>query len=372
MEFQTLKTDIMQTRMAQVGASAADFNLAEGDILVAIERFAFTANNVTYGAVGDQIGYWSFFPATKTADDKGEWGLVPVWGFAEVTVSRHENIAVGERIYGYFPMANFLKITPGKISQERLVDMAKHRAELPPVYNNYMRVSAETGYDRATDNLRALLMPLYMTSFCLCDALEEKNFHGADQVVIVSASSKTSIGLAYGLSRDKTAPKRKIVGLTSAGNVDFVQNLGLYDEVIAYDALEKLNSNIPTVMVDMAGNRAVLGQVHGALGDNLRWCHSVGLTHWDADVDASDPMAAQMNRERSAMFFAPGHIQRRMGEWGIELYNQKTADFMAGGMVQAQSWMKVREIDGLAAFTDDYVKMARGKVNPVEGLIVKV
>ena len=35
--------------------------LAKGFIRVSIGRWALTSNNITYMAVGDQIGYWKFF-----------------------------------------------------------------------------------------------------------------------------------------------------------------------------------------------------------------------------------------------------------------------------------------------------------------------
>ena len=54
-------------------------------------------------------------------------------------------------------------------------------------------------YDPSKDNLRSLLFPLHITSFCICDALEEESYLDADQIIIVSASSKTAIGLAQGL-----------------------------------------------------------------------------------------------------------------------------------------------------------------------------
>ena len=64
--------------------------LAAGQIRLAIDRFAFTANNVTYATTGDSLGYWGFYPA-----DDG-WGRVPVWGFATVTESLQPQVDVGE------------------------------------------------------------------------------------------------------------------------------------------------------------------------------------------------------------------------------------------------------------------------------------
>jgi hypothetical protein len=45
--------------------------LADGDVLLDVERFALTANNITYGVYGDRLGYWRFFPEDDT------WGRIP-------------------------------------------------------------------------------------------------------------------------------------------------------------------------------------------------------------------------------------------------------------------------------------------------------
>ena len=70
----------------------------DGEALIRVDRFALTANNVTYGVAGDSIGYWQFFPASDG------WGRIPVWGFGDVIDSHVEGLPAGERLYGYFPM----------------------------------------------------------------------------------------------------------------------------------------------------------------------------------------------------------------------------------------------------------------------------
>lgn len=365
-EFQTNKNDITQTRVVEAGNKPEDFTLGDGDILVKIDRFAFTANNVTYGAIGEQIGYWQFFPPSQTEGEETQWGMVPVWGFADVVVSNNPDVPVGDRLYGYFPIADYLQITPTRVNEQRLVDGAPHRAELPPVYNNYDRVGAA---NPQADNLRSLLNPLYGTSFCLCDALQEEAYHGAEQVIILSASSKTAIGLGFGLSQiDGERPR--IVGLTSPGNVAFTQSVHAYDDVIGYDALDSL-ANVPSVLVDMSGNRVVLGTVHGLLGDNMKWCHFVGLTHWDDSETKNDPAAAQLIAERSAMFFAPGHIQRRAKELGADAFNKQVADFVMAGIAHGQGWMQVKETEGLSNFTPVYDAMVGGNLDAKQGLIIR-
>src|SRR5882757_11025651 len=73
-------------------------------LLLKVDRFAFTANNITYAVIGEQLKYWSLFPAPSG------YGQIPVWGFAEVLQSQHPDIAAGERLFGYLPMATHMVI----------------------------------------------------------------------------------------------------------------------------------------------------------------------------------------------------------------------------------------------------------------------
>ena len=52
---------------------------APGEVVLRLDRFALTTNNITYAAFGDAMQYWAFFP---TGHDG--WGYMPVWGFADV------------------------------------------------------------------------------------------------------------------------------------------------------------------------------------------------------------------------------------------------------------------------------------------------
>ena len=218
------------------------------------------------------------------------------------------------------------------------------------------------------DHIRALLFPLHITAFCLCDALRDQSYLGADQVIIISASSKTAIGLAQGLADEKAAPK--IIGLTSSKNLEFVKSLGCYDEIISYDELEKVNKSIGSVIVDMAGNREILGTLHGALGEKMLKCLTVGMTHWDNTTTAEDLLGQAMLRDRTEFFFAPAHIQKRIGDWGHEGYSKKTNEFMTNRATQSKDWMKIKEISGLDNFIETYREVVSGNINPDEGIIV--
>ena len=98
-------------------------------------------------------------------------------------------------------------------------------------------------------------------------------------------------------------------------------------------------------------------------------CVSVGMTHWETLSD-KDPLAAKINRERSSFFFAPSHVQKRIGDWGQDGFNQRTGAFMMARMQQSKGWMSVETITDFDAFTAVYADVVVGKMNPNEGLIV--
>ena len=363
-QLQTLKNDLSKTRIVQT----KNPEIEAEEISVSIESFAFTSNNVTYGVAGNTIGYWQFFKTTEDANN--EWGCIPVWGFAKIIKSNVDELIVGERLFGYFPPGDILNLKPIKVTNQGFADGKEHRKDLPAVYNNYLRLSGDANYDSSIDNIRSLLFPLHITSFCICDALQDEAYFGADQIIIVSASSKTAIGLAQGLQETSNAPS--IIGLTSQKNLGFVKNLGCYDEVITYDHLSNVNFNLKSVMVDMAGSREILGTLHCSLADNMLKCLTVGMTHWDNEVTAEDALGQAMLRERTEFFFAPAHIQKRVTDWGYEGYNQKTTDFMKARSNQSIDWMQVKKINGLKNFISTYEKFVSGDINPNEGIIVEL
>ena len=116
------RDDYRTTRVAEFAPAPLD----EGEVRLRVDAFGFTANNITYAAAGDMIGYWTFFPAPDTGDDVN-WGRVPVWGFADVVESRCDGVSEGERLFGYLPMSTELVILPTHVSTGSLTDGAAHR-----------------------------------------------------------------------------------------------------------------------------------------------------------------------------------------------------------------------------------------------------
>ena len=249
----------------------------EGDVLVKVEQFAFTANNMTYAMIGGSTGwYWDFFPAPRG------WGRIPVWGFGKVVASEVDDVETGEDLFGYFPMSTHALLKPRKIRSDGLHDASEHRAHLSPAYNYYVRTSANPAFDAGSKREIMLLRPLFFASFLVHDLLAERVGTDADTIAITSASSKTAIGLAHLLSTHQVRPYH-IVGLTSARNLDFVRGTGVYDRVLAYDDRDILTSG-SIVVADFSGNSALIRKLQDALGNRAVFFCLIGYTHWGSSV----------------------------------------------------------------------------------------
>lgn len=334
-------------RDVELRHAAEKTDLAEGEARLEVERFALTANNITYGMMGDSFGYWKFFPAPEGL------GRIPVWGFARVVESRAPDAPVGLRIFGYLPMSSHFTAQLSK-GRNGLVDTAAHRAELPPTYNAYSQAPEDD-----MDDHRALLRPLLMTSWLLDDFLGEDV--GVRSLVLSSASSKTAMGLAWFARRRGL----KVIGLTSPSNAATLAELGLYDRIVTYDQAGALNAEAPAVLVDFAGDPQVTSAVHAALGEGLSRSIIVGATRWQADrtpVDLPGPTPV--------LFFAPDQIRKRAGEWG---YAELETRFMAAlrAFVAEAAWLNVKQHVGPDALVATYHDVLEGRARPDEGHIIR-
>jgi hypothetical protein len=359
MDFVVDRRDLRRCRFVNE-PSAADAAAAPGQAVLRIEKFAFTANNVTYGAVGEMIGYWKFFPAEEG------WGRIPVWGVAVVEEPGTSGLRRGERVYGYFPMSERLVVEPTRVGERGFVDGAAHRRELPPVYNQYARLSAEPGYDPADDDMLMLLRPLFATAFLLDDFLAENAFFGASSVLLASASSKTASSLAYLLAKGRRDACR-VVGLTSPRNVAFVERLGCYDRVVPYPEIATLPAGEPVVLVDMAGNQQVTRAVHEHFGANVKYSCSVGLTHWEKGGDLAGLPGAT-----PTFFFAPSQIEKRTRDWGADGFQSRLGAAWREFLDGSRGWLRVVHGRGSAAVERAYLDTVDGRVDPAEGLILSL
>src|SRR5882757_9146916 len=356
-DFVVARNDLQQCKIIETQLPDAG-SLPDEALLVKVTRFALTANNITYAVLGDQLKYWQLFPAPK------DFGNIPVWGFGEVIASKHPNVAVGERLFGYFPMATHLVIEAADVSKRGLRDAAAHRQGVSPVYNAYARVSGNPAFAGKQGDYQALLRPLFMLSFLVDDFLAENEFYGARSVLLSSASSKTAFGLAHLLHLRAGI---KVIGLTSASNAKFVESLGCYDEVVTYDRVTSLQPDPPVALVDMAGNSELRERLHRHFGDQMKYSGRIGLTN-----RSSSPDEPQLPGAKPTWFFAPDQIRKRAKEWGPGGIDQRFGAAWSGFAPMLDRWLKITEGRGEGPVTQVYLDTLNGRVPPDQGHILSL
>ncbi|CAD7957784.1 unnamed protein product [Amoebophrya sp. A120] len=155
------RSDITQTRFV----TSEDVLLQDGQALAQVEKFALSANNLSYAVLGDKMQFWDFFPrgrgktscggasSSSTSSSTGAYcsasstdthmtseveqveqqlalhfGRLPVWGFATVVASRSPFLRRGTRLFGMWPTSSFLVLQPEELADN--VAMKRSRSSL--------------------------------------------------------------------------------------------------------------------------------------------------------------------------------------------------------------------------------------------------
>jgi hypothetical protein len=326
--------------------------LEPGEVRLTLERFALTSNNISYALSGDLLDYWGFFPAEVG------WGRLPAMGYGIVSESANPDIAVGGRYFGFFPVGNE-HIVHAQTSSGGFIDVGTHREKHAMAYRAFDRVSDVVGEN---DNAMLIFRGLFMTSFLAEDFLRESNFYDASQVVVTSASSKTSIALAHCLRANSTM---RVIGLTSDANADFVTSVSEYHDVVTYSEISSLDPSVQTVIVDMAGNPEIVASVHTHFGESLKYSCSIGATHWDQTshrVDTPGP--------KPQFFFAPSQISKRSKEWGRAELNNRLETALNTFIEGSRQWLRIDHLRGADSVSDIYSQLVAGKMSPEIGNIL--
>ena len=343
--FEVGQADLSVTRLVEAGLGPP----GEGEVLFAIEKFAFSANNVTYALLGEALRYWDIFPAEPG------WGRVPVWGYLRVLASGVPGVESGRRAYGLCPMATRVLLRPDRLGRSTFSEGSPSRKGLSSVYNVYSWADPSPHEDALL-----VLSPSFWLSFTLDDYLA-RNTRGDRTVVVTSASSKAAIGLAHLLSR-RGVP---VAGLTSPSRVAFARNLSLYDQVLPYDQAETLPADAATV-VDLAGDAVLRDRIDGHLGHRPDIVIAGG-THGDAGVLAMDSPGG-----RTAVFSSPHAIPDLAHEWGWALLDERFRAALGSFAADAASWLTIRRHRGLEGAAVVYQRVLTNADSPAEAHLIDV
>jgi Protein of unknown function (DUF2855) len=356
LEFQVRKDNFAETRIVE----ADTLQLGDRQARLRLDLFAMTSNNITYAAMGEgELGYWDFFPA------KQGWGRPPCWGFATVEASNAEDVTIGARVYGYFPMGTHLDIAPSRATPNGFFDGSEHRKSKSPVYNQYLLTSADPAYDSGREAEQSLFRPLYATGWWAADFIT-RTAPLPGTVILTSASAKTALATAHQL---KSLGGAKLIGLTSAHNLEYVQATGLYNQSATYDNAGDITLEGTVVYVDFLGREEVTAALHRALGPALRRSVMIGATDWAAKPGGILVPNAKLDGPQPEFFFVPGYAAQRIKEEGPALRAKMTADLRAFYAI-SNEFVEPTRLSGPEAVENSWYRLLKGRVPPNEGLVL--
>ncbi|KAG2143052.1 hypothetical protein DEU56DRAFT_854850 [Suillus clintonianus] len=364
-------------------------------VLLKVDRFGFSANNVTYQALGEasHFRYFDFHHAPEAEGVSSKThGVTPVWGFGTIIKSTHPKVHTGERVYGYFAPARYLVLP---VSQ----DVNKYaffvpRSHLPPdrrPYNQVTRCATDPLYDPSptAEDLTMLYRPLFWTSFWCEDWLNSTDYKGGStQILMSSASSKTAFCLAYLIRRRNSlqGSSRRVIGLTSMKNLAFTKRLGLYDDVFDYESFDtSLVGNLARgrwIYVDVAGNDGLNARVRDHFrvpGESeLVTRIALGFTNvspstinpglfasWDTGSEA--PQGADPILEH---FFMPEWLSVRKQQLSVSAITQMQKEAWTRLMSDCQTWgVSLRRVCGPSQVKAAYEEIVRRGLAPEDAFV---
>lgn len=357
-DFLISKSDL---KRCKISSSDLDINLEANQVLLKVKQFALTTNNISYALVGDMMGYWNFFP---TKDES--WGNLPAWGFSEVIQSNHENLKIGDRLFGFVPASTHLLIEAKTIKPGIILDDSLHRSKFPSIYNQY-QIFNSILYSSKIQLYWPIFYPLFLTAFLLEKSLADDAFFDADTVIVSSASSKTAISLAFAIQLLRNN-HLQVIGLTSTANLDFVKNLECYQQVFSYESIFSLSKDLSAVYVDIAGNSILMNQIHHHLR-KLKFCYMLGATHWKSWHGLKPNIK---DDSKLKFFFAPDEFEERISKDGLQDFQKDFGDIWQKFLEKHNESIQIDIVTNDQMIKQIYTTALEGNLKPNYGCIISL
>ncbi|PPR07150.1 hypothetical protein CVT24_010698 [Panaeolus cyanescens] len=402
---------------AIVVSSALPDHIPPNHVLVKVDKFGFSANNVTYQALGEHphFRYFDFHAVPENSQAEGNGasgscakthGLIPVWGFGLILKSTHPKIQEGERIYGYLAPAQYLllAVSPNDVNKFAFYVPRPHlppgKSNLP--YNQILRCSTDPHYTPTplAEDLTMLYRPLFWTSYWCEDWLSSSQYKGGNifAILISSASSKTAFCLAYligkRIKQGGLNASTKIIGLTSKRNTEFTKGLNLYNEVLDYDSFtnaSSLQSNQGSrfIYVDVAGNSGLNERIKAHFASpytgNVIATVALGVTNLSPSAQASEydwdfnrtfdmsssPVVSGTSPfwPKVEHFFMPEWLAVRRHQLPVQDIFEGQNRAWKGLMEDCVNWVELERVSGPEKVKDAYLRVAKEGLGPRKGLV---
>ena len=211
-----------------------------------------------------------------------------------------------------------------------------------------------------------LYRPLYWTSFWCEDWLFTSNYRGGAKLIFISsASSKTAFCLAYCIQlriRNENVPaETRIIGLTSNRNTGFTKRLGLYHEVISYDAIKErsFDSGARAIYIDVAGSDGLNKKLLAVQGPLFVAAVKLGMSNvtptklgvknvWTKNTALKDAVARSDSAAALEFetFFMVEWLDVRVKQLSVKKILGMQAEAWRQFLVDAKGWVEITRVYG--------------------------
>lgn len=275
--------------------------LAPDNVRMQIRLVSLTANNLTYARMASLANWWdafsvpSFLPSPY--NDTTIYGIVPVWGFAEVFSSRIDSLATGTLLYGFWPSSTLpidLQLTPTEPAGH-YIDTTPHRQTMWSYYHRYSTAPKNTDISSPSLAAETIFKPLFECAHSLnAHVLGPLALHPAPQaalqptwphadlssaaVISLSASGKTARAFNDAVLNTRTSGPKAFLAITSdpaaltlpkpASSQTETEILS-YSAALATNSITFLHSHSKIVIVDFGARHNSLPTLIAHLRSSL-------------------------------------------------------------------------------------------------------
>ncbi|KAH7094931.1 hypothetical protein FB567DRAFT_16045 [Paraphoma chrysanthemicola] len=384
--------------------------LAPSSLRLTPKILGLSTNNFTYARLGHHMGWYDIYPlptnTPKPYNDSKKYGRIAAWGYAEIVESTVPGLAVGQTLYGYYPITTGIETVRVKFAEHKgakiasqLLVLDEHRQHLWIVYNRYTVCPPLKDLER-TKGLDSLgwdgvVQGPWATSYTLNKYgfawNEENRVHPSGPgewtaqdadlrnatVVLLNASSKTAISFADSLrqNRPKEHQPLTLVGIGSPASIQNIEKTGLYDKVVLNSDHETTKAFIESTST----SRIVLLDFGAREGAAEAWRTTLAASKLPFTFIILGSVVKPLNEETSGEWLSSRAANiivsaSALKEKGIEVAGEKYfEEFFADweGFMSRNQTMKLEWREGVEGWSDGWEALCKDEVRADVALTFK-
>lgn len=376
--------------------------LEPGNVRVKPRLVSLTNNNITYASLGTLASWWDAFPVPtflpSPHDDSSKYGIVPVWGYAEVVSSRIENVTESTIIYGFWPSSTLpvdLQLVPTEPTGH-YVDTTPHRQTMWSHYHRY--TIAPENFDLSSPTLAAqtVFLPLFGCAHALnAYVLGTPSAHPSPRtnphepwdhadlssavIISISASGKTARAFNDAVLNTRapgTGPQALLAITSDPSALTFpvAQNSPIETRILSYSQTAQVSSHLPAsttkvILIDFGGRGDSLTTLLSHLPPNLETV-IIGVGTEPSPSASMEERLARMAKVPQRRQMNTSEVQEVLVETlGAEKYFRSVQEAWEGFCERGGcEGVEIEIGEGVQALEVGWKRLCRGEAGKLGGL----